>query len=285
MQIQTTTTKTLSASFVPSQTWRWLDSDNTREQKEKKKKREREKTQQVTKCHFHCSLFSSASSGLSPTPQSAGNSRDTDTVGSPRTGQPGVWFHATQLPGQLTSWCLTVLILPWLTESFLWYWSFNFNKPEKKVLVSRMAAGPPWQRPAHCLFQFKSSLLENSFEKTLHHQTVFQTRPQKSPKLSLIFTILLPVAHLRNFLEIFFSEQTVWSLKWLLIWPWDCGVGGSDPSTRINIEKILLSQLSRRSRTQAPSSGPHQKSQVSVTWDSHTSQVNILSASRDTSIH
>lgn len=64
------------------------------------------------------------------------------------------------------------------------------------------------------------------------------------------------------------------------LWPW-----WDRPEKQNQHRKHFSAQLSRRNRTQAPSSGPHQKGQVAVTSDSHTSQVNILSASTDASTH
>lgn len=82
IQTQTTATKILSAfTLVPNPTV-------TVQQQHEGSTEQKEKTQQVTKCHFLCSLSSSASTSLSPPPQSSGSYRDTDTVSYLRAGQP-----------------------------------------------------------------------------------------------------------------------------------------------------------------------------------------------------
>lgn len=89
-----------------SQTRQWLYSDdNTRDQEKKKRKPPR----QVTKCHFHLSSASSRSVfNTTVVRQLQGN---THTGWFSRKGQPVLKFHATQLLGHFTSWCLIVRIL------------------------------------------------------------------------------------------------------------------------------------------------------------------------------
>lgn len=97
----------LSAFFSNLHSGPKPDSDCTATTTRGIKKRKRENPpRQVTKCHFHLSSASSRSVfNTTVVRQLQGN---THTGWFSRKGQPVLTFHATQLLGHFTSWCLIV---------------------------------------------------------------------------------------------------------------------------------------------------------------------------------